>query len=70
MHQMNLDIQIEAIATDHEHGVVSAIETEFPGINRYGCYFHYSKAFMQKFKIWAILLLTAQLLKSKTGYVF
>ena len=40
--------EIENIITDYERGVISAIETDYPKIKHYACFFHYSKAIYRK----------------------
>ena len=41
-------MEIENIITDYERGVISAIESDYPNLKHYGCFFQYSKSIYQK----------------------
>ena len=58
MHQMNLDIRIEALVTDYERGVMSAIETN---VHDMAVIFITGRHFMLKFEIWAFRFITAEI---------
>ena len=46
----NKELAATAIVCDYELGFRNAIETDFPQIRIWGCYFHFSKALLKKIK--------------------
>ena len=43
-------LNLKSISTDFELGLISALETVFPGIRKVGCFYHFVRAIKEKFK--------------------
>ena len=48
MRNLRIINEIECFITDFERGVMSALETDYPNIQHFGCYFHFTKAIFRK----------------------
>ena len=50
LQRKNLQLTVTEVVCDFELGFKSAIETDFPQVRLWGCYFHFTKALLKKMK--------------------